>query len=103
MLSDATIARQHELISQWGWAAEQQSRPSVVFRPRVFRDGTQWCVLLGDNIQEGVCGFGPSPNKAALAFDSEWYAESGVAERVKAVMAQVDTAIAALTEGGPKP
>jgi hypothetical protein len=24
----------------------------------VCNDGNQWCVLLGDNIQAGICGFG---------------------------------------------
>jgi len=27
-------------------------------------DGDQWCALVGDNIQEGVAGFGNSPVEA---------------------------------------
>jgi hypothetical protein len=28
------------------------------------KDGDQWCVLVGDNIQEGVAGFGHSIGEA---------------------------------------
>jgi len=48
-------------------------RPSVIFHPRLFLDGNMWCALLGDNIQEGVCGFGKSPDTAMREFDKEWY------------------------------
>jgi hypothetical protein len=37
--------------------------------PKLSKDGNQWCVLLGDNLQEGICGFGDSPRKAILAFN----------------------------------
>jgi hypothetical protein len=29
-------------------------------------DGDQWLALLGENIQEGICGFGDSPKAALL-------------------------------------
>lgn len=53
-------------------AAEMQMRPSVLFRPKLSRDGNQWCALYGDNIQSGVAGFGNSPEKAMAAFDDNW-------------------------------
>lgn len=28
---------------------------------KLFPDGDQWCALLGENIQEGICGFGDTP------------------------------------------
>lgn len=52
-----------------------QSMPTVIHRPRVFRDGDQWCALYGDNIQVGVAGFGPSPEKACMNFDRAWCTE----------------------------
>ncbi len=52
--------------------ANEQMRPSVVFRPKITKDGDQWCALLGDNIQEGVAGFGATPNRACYAFDEAW-------------------------------
>lgn len=30
------------------------------------------CALLGENIQEGVCGFGKTPALAMTAFDLAW-------------------------------
>jgi hypothetical protein len=47
-------------------------RPSVLFRPRIFPDGDQWCALLGEDLQTGVAGFGETPYKACEAFDTAW-------------------------------
>ena len=52
--------------------SQEYIRPSVLFKPRIFMDGNKWCCLYGDNLQEGVAGFGDSPNEAARAFDKEW-------------------------------
>ena len=50
----------------------EQLRPSVLFQPRVFKDGDKWCCLRGENLMEGVVGFGDTPNEATLEFDKEW-------------------------------
>ena len=34
-------------------------------------DGNSWCVLLGENLQEGVSGFGDRPYEAFVAFIKE--------------------------------
>ena len=36
-----------------------------------YLDGKNWCVLHGDNIQSGVCGFGSTPKEATDNFISE--------------------------------
>lgn len=46
--------------------------PSVLFRPRLSIDGNQWCALYGDNLQDGVAGFGNSPEAAMASFDKAW-------------------------------
>jgi hypothetical protein len=51
---------------------EERRRPSVLMRPRVFPDGTAWCALYGENLQDGVCGFGDTPDAAARDFDKNW-------------------------------
>lgn len=51
----------------------EQQRPSALFRPKVFIDGNKWCALYGENIQDGVAGFGNSPSDAMHAFDKEWH------------------------------
>jgi len=46
---------------------EQQS-PFFKLKPKLYRNGSQWCVLYGDNIMENLCGFGNTPNEAAIDF-----------------------------------
>ena len=55
-------------------AACEQRRPFLQLRPRVFIDGNKWCALYGDNLQDGVAGFGDSPELASLDFDKQWRA-----------------------------
>lgn len=50
----------------------EMTRPSVLFRPKLSRDGNMWCALYGDNLHEGVAGFGSSPDAACCAFDNAW-------------------------------
>ncbi len=57
-----------------------RNRPSIALGVSVARDGNQWCALYGTNIQEGVCGFGDSPDLACADFDREWIAKIGGAK-----------------------
>ena len=78
---------QKELVTQAHcWTAEieqrqiahlyaERNRPFHHMRPRMFIDGDQWCCLYGDGIQDGLAGFGASPNEAANAFDNAFYAK----------------------------
>lgn len=54
-------------------AAAEHTRPSAIFKPRLSIDGNQWCALYGDNLQEGVAGFGDSPADAMRDFDRAWH------------------------------
>jgi len=36
-----------------------------------YKDGDAWCILLGDNIQEGICGFGDTKEDAFIEFLKE--------------------------------
>ncbi len=66
------------LNAQWNAAQEtsvtEQARraPHVLMRPAIFPDGNAWCALYGENIQEGVVGFGDTPAAAAADFDLAW-------------------------------
>ncbi len=53
-------------------SAAEYSRPSVVWKPKLFIDGNQWCALFGENLQDGVAGFGDSPANAMWDFDNAW-------------------------------
>ena len=61
----------------WQDAAYERMRPCVVFKPTLTRDGDMWCALFGENLQEGVAGFGPRPGDAMAAFDTAWLTENG--------------------------
>ena len=71
---------QSVLNAQWNAAAEAgitsqaQRSPSVLFRPRIYIDGDKWCALYGDNLQDGVAGFGSTPEAAMADFDANWSA-----------------------------
>jgi hypothetical protein len=56
-------------------AAAQYERPCVMFKPRLSVDGNQWCALYGENLQDGVAGFGDSPADAMWNFDRNWSAK----------------------------
>lgn len=40
----------------------------AAFKPKIYRDGDSWCCLYGENIQEGICGFGENPMNAVYHF-----------------------------------
>lgn len=61
-----------ESAGLWGDVAMKMMLPSVLYRPILSRDGNKWCVLYGDNIAEGCCGFGDSPEEAMKDFNKNW-------------------------------
>lgn len=66
------------LNNQWNAAQEanitEQARraPHVLMRPMLMLDGTKWCALYGQDLMDGVAGFGDTPEKAMEAFDEAW-------------------------------
>ena len=52
---------------------EQQMQLVKTYNLVPFKDGGCWCVLLGDNIQDGICGFGETPFEAILDFNSAFH------------------------------
>jgi hypothetical protein len=56
-------------------AVAEYRRPSAVYRPALSLDGNQWCALYGQNLQDGLAGFGDTPEKAMIAFDIAWLNE----------------------------
>jgi hypothetical protein len=47
----------------------------AALKPEIKKDGNQWCILLGNNIQEGIAAFGKSPFEAIRNFNAEMYKE----------------------------
>lgn len=46
-----------------------------MLKPKLYKDGNEWCVLYGENIQEGIVGFGNTPLKAILDWNHQWSKE----------------------------
>lgn len=65
----------HMVQAAWQEAAWASASPSAIYRPRIAIDGNMWCAVYGDNIQEGVAGFGESPALAMADFDKNWNAK----------------------------
>lgn len=59
--------------NDYQFAAMEMGRPSAIYHPSLVRDGNKWSALYGPDIQQGVCGFGDSPNEAMMDFDREWH------------------------------
>ncbi len=72
-LNPGTANVLHEAALAAQTAEMERLRPSMQLRPRLFIDGNQWCALYGENLQDGVAGFGNSPHEAMLDFDKEWH------------------------------
>lgn len=45
----------------------------ALLKPKFTKDGNIYCFLYGDNLQEGIAGFGETPYAAALNFNHNWY------------------------------
>lgn len=64
--------REMEAATMKWTAAQELLRPSIMLKPRLSIDGNQWCALYGENLQDGVAGFGDSPDLAYRDFDMNW-------------------------------
>lgn len=53
-------------------AAELQCQPHVYLKPDLCKDGDMWSVLYGPDVQQGVCGYGETPQKTMEDFDNNW-------------------------------
>lgn len=71
--SSAICFAADKIKEAWQQAAYDVVRPSVLWKPRVYIDGSQWCALYGENLQDGVAGFGDSPASAMYDFDRAWH------------------------------
>ena len=63
----------HQISAMYESIEYESTRPCVMMRPKLSVDGNQWCALYGDNLQDGVAGFGDSPAKAMADFDRNWW------------------------------
>ncbi len=69
------MATEQDYWNQMYAVACDLGAPSLIYKPRLFIDGNAWCSLFGENLQDGVAGFGDSPANAMRDFDSQWNAK----------------------------
>jgi hypothetical protein len=50
----------------------QEMNLVATLRPRIFIDGNMWCVLFGEDLQNGIAGFGETPRLAVYDFNKAW-------------------------------
>lgn len=50
-------------------------RPCVLLKPKLTREGDCWCALYGENLHDGIAGFGKTPSEAFYNFDHNFFHE----------------------------
>ncbi len=45
----------------------------AMIKPKLYKDGDQWCCLYGENIQVGIVGFGDTPFAAVVDWNMAWH------------------------------
>lgn len=75
------MATEQDYWNQKYTNACDESSMALRLRPRLFIDGNQWCALHGENLQDGVAGFGKSPDLAYRNFDLMWHEKLPDAEQ----------------------
>jgi hypothetical protein len=81
-------------------AAAAYLEPSAIYRPSLAPDGNKWCALYGENLMEGVAGFGDTPAEAMAAFDKAWREEvTPTAARMARAIAEEEAAQEAADNG----
>lgn len=67
-MDSTLLAREHEALS-----IRITHDLVASLRCRVFQDGDMFCCLMGEDLQSGLAGFGPTPQKAVDDFEALWW------------------------------
>jgi hypothetical protein len=62
-----------QLLSIETDGADKRRLWAIIYNLIPYQDGNQWCVLLGNDIQSGIVGFGDSPYDAIMDFENQMY------------------------------
>lgn len=67
---ESSQKQQHEIMrhqSEMNLMVEKEEyNLFVIIKPKLYKDGEQWCCLYGEDIQNGVVGFGSTPYESIL-------------------------------------
>jgi len=78
LIVDAVSHAAHMVQNSFQVLAVALEAPHIIENPKFGLDGDQYYFLKGDNIQDGIAGFGPTPKAAAYAFNMAWSEETAV-------------------------
>ena len=81
MIKDAAVWAIERIRAKFESTLGSYTEPSILYRPKIFKDGDRWCCLYGDNIQEGIAGWGDTPYRACCEFDTIWLLGDGNSSR----------------------
>lgn len=56
---------------------EQQYKIFSMLKPKIYIDGDMWCILYGEDLQNGICGFGKTPHEAIIDFNNSFHLAAG--------------------------
>ena len=76
---DADIGHHFNMAAQQ--SSQDMTTPHVLMRPSLRIDGNKWMAHYGEDLQNGVAGFGDSPSEAMADFDREWWKKLPVSQK----------------------
>ena len=72
-LALASRRRRQDTAEQVAIYCDEHPRsPSAVRRPKLLLRGELWIALIGESVQRGIAGFGPTIEAALRAFDRQY-------------------------------
>lgn len=73
---ESSQRQHHEVLAQeermYALVQESEYKLFAMLQPKIYKDGNQWCVLYGEDLQSGIAGFGDTPYKAILDWNKQW-------------------------------
>ena len=69
-----------QLVNELNAAATELRAMQVIatIKPVLSKDGNQFCYLLGENLQEGIAGFGDTVAQAMYDFNKAFWNENAI-------------------------
>ena len=82
MVADAYLRGCNDTEKKWlekqGTSIDVDSILNKVGIQPAYKDGNAWCILYGDNLQDGICGFGDTKEDALVEFIKELLENQGM-------------------------
>ena len=67
-IKEAVVRALDEVLANGLYSYFEGPKVSITVNVSLTKDGDRWCALHGDNIQDGICGWGTTPQEAMTDF-----------------------------------